>query len=85
MVGKERVIASSDCGFRTFIYSANVDTRIVWAKLATMAEGAKIASGQLEDQAEAARRLGVTRARITQLLALVHLAPDPQERVLFLE
>jgi 5-methyltetrahydropteroyltriglutamate--homocysteine methyltransferase len=47
VVGKERVIASSDCGFRTFIYSANVDTRIVWAKLATMAEGAKIASSQL--------------------------------------
>jgi hypothetical protein len=44
-----------------------------------------IGSGQLRDQADAARRLGVTRARVTQLLALLQLAPDVQERVLFLE
>jgi len=44
-----------------------------------------ICQGQLRDQADAARRLGVTRARITQLLALLQLAPDLQERVLFLE
>ena len=46
---------------------------------------AAIGSGDLPDQAEAARRLGVTRARVTQLLALLQLAPDVQERVLFLE
>jgi hypothetical protein len=44
-----------------------------------------IASGKLVDQADAARRLGLTRARITQLLALMQLAPDLQEHVLFLE
>jgi len=44
-----------------------------------------IASGQLRDQADAARRLDLTRARVTQLLALLTLAPDLQERVLFLE
>ncbi len=44
-----------------------------------------IASGKLVDQADAARRLGLTRARITQLLALLRLAPDLQEHVLFLE
>jgi hypothetical protein len=44
-----------------------------------------IASGKLDDQADAARRLGLTRARITQLLALRWLAPDLQEHVLFLE
>jgi hypothetical protein len=46
---------------------------------------AAIAAGQLHDQADAARRLDLTRARVTQLLALLALAPDLQERVLFLE
>jgi len=44
-----------------------------------------IASGTLDDQADAARRLGLTPARITQLLALGWLAPDLQEHLLFLE
>jgi len=46
---------------------------------------AAIANGQLRDQADAARRLDLTPARVTQLLALLALAPDLQERVLFLE
>lgn len=46
---------------------------------------AAIGTGRLHDQADAARRLGVTRARTSQLLALLQLAPDLQERVLFLE
>jgi hypothetical protein len=46
---------------------------------------AAIGAGQLADQAEAARRLGCTRARLTQLLDLLRLAPDLQEQVLFLE
>jgi hypothetical protein len=44
-----------------------------------------IAKGVVQDQAEAARRLGLTRARLTQLLRLPRLAPDLQEHVLFLE
>ena len=40
--------------------------------------------GEIRDQAEAARRLGVTRARMTQILDLTHLAPDVQEEILFL-
>jgi hypothetical protein len=39
--------------------------------------------GEIRDQAEAARRLGVTRARITQILGLTSLAPDLQEHILF--
>jgi ParB-like chromosome segregation protein Spo0J len=46
---------------------------------------AAITAGQVTDQAEIARRLGFTRARITQLLKLLRLSPDLQERVLFLE
>jgi hypothetical protein len=45
---------------------------------------AAISTGRLHDQADAARRLGVTRPRITQLLYLLQLAPDIQEQVLFL-
>jgi len=44
-----------------------------------------IAHGKLRDQADVARRLGFTRARLTHLLDLLLLAPDLQERVLFLE
>jgi len=45
----------------------------------------QIAQRRLPDQAEAARRLGVTPARISQLLDLLSLAPDIQEHILFLE
>ncbi len=38
--------------------------------------------GELGDYAQAARVLGVTRARMTQVMGLVLLAPEIQERVL---
>jgi hypothetical protein len=41
--------------------------------------------GDLRDQADAARRLGFNRARITQLFDLTLLAPDIQEQILFLD
>lgn len=41
--------------------------------------------GEFEDLADAARVLGFTRARITQLVDLTLLAPDIQEAVLFAE
>jgi 5-methyltetrahydropteroyltriglutamate--homocysteine methyltransferase len=44
MVGPERVIAGTDCGFSTFAGFGAVDPAIVWAKLATLADGAAIAS-----------------------------------------
>jgi hypothetical protein len=44
-----------------------------------------IATGELKDRAHAAANLGVSRARVTQLLALTLLAPDIQEELLFLE
>ena len=46
---------------------------------------AAIANGDYADRADAARQLGFTRARITQILDLLQLAPDLQERVLLLE
>jgi hypothetical protein len=44
-----------------------------------------IDSGAVKDRAEVARRLGLTRARVTHLLDLLLLAPDLQESLLFLE
>jgi len=46
---------------------------------------AAIHQGEYTDRADAARQLGLTRARITQLLNLTLLAPDIQERVLEIE
>jgi 5-methyltetrahydropteroyltriglutamate--homocysteine methyltransferase len=47
VVGRENVIAGTDCGFATFAGVADVDPKIVWAKLQAMAEGARLASQQL--------------------------------------
>jgi 5-methyltetrahydropteroyltriglutamate--homocysteine methyltransferase len=46
LVGRENVIAGSDCGYGTWVGQAAVDPDIVWAKLAAMAEGARLASRQ---------------------------------------
>ncbi|MEZ0496400.1 cobalamin-independent methionine synthase II family protein [Sphingomonas sp. IW22] len=47
LVGRERVIAGTDCGFSTFAGFGAVDPDIVYAKLATLAEGAARASDRL--------------------------------------
>ena len=44
LVGRENVIAGTDCGFGTWVGQAAVDPDIVWAKLASMAEGARRAT-----------------------------------------
>lgn len=46
LVGRENVIAGSDCGYGTWVGQAAVDPDVVFAKLAAMAEGAAIASRQ---------------------------------------
>ncbi len=47
IVGRERVIAGTDCGFSTFAGFGAVDAEIVYAKLASLAEGSGIASERL--------------------------------------
>jgi len=44
LVGRENVMAGSDCGFGTWVGQAAVDPDVVWAKMAAMAEGARIAT-----------------------------------------
>jgi len=46
LVGRENVIAGSDCGYGTWVGQAAIDPDVVFAKLAAMAEGARIASRQ---------------------------------------
>jgi len=44
LVGRENVIAGSDCGYGTWVGQAAVDPDVVWAKMAAMVEGARIAT-----------------------------------------
>jgi 5-methyltetrahydropteroyltriglutamate--homocysteine methyltransferase len=47
LVGRENVIAGADCGFGTFAGSTEIHESVVWAKLAALAEGARLATKQL--------------------------------------
>ena len=47
IVGRERVIAGTDCGFGTFAGIGKMDAGISWLKLAALAEGAELASRRL--------------------------------------
>jgi 5-methyltetrahydropteroyltriglutamate--homocysteine methyltransferase len=46
LVGRENVIAGSDCGYGTWVGQAAVDPDVVWAKMVAMTEGARIATKQ---------------------------------------
>lgn len=47
VVGRDNIIAGSDCGFATFAGSKEIHPSIVWAKLKALSDGAKIASKEL--------------------------------------
>ncbi len=47
IVGRERVIAGTDCGFGTFGGFGPVEPEIAYRKLASLVEGAQIASSRL--------------------------------------
>jgi 5-methyltetrahydropteroyltriglutamate--homocysteine methyltransferase len=47
LVGRQNVIAGTDCGFGTAAVAQNVYPPIVWAKLRSLADGAALASQQL--------------------------------------
>ncbi len=44
LVGRDNVMAAVDCGFSIHVGSGGVDPDVVWAKLASLAEGAAIAT-----------------------------------------
>jgi 5-methyltetrahydropteroyltriglutamate--homocysteine methyltransferase len=47
LVGRERVVASTDCGFAQGPFARRVHPQIMWAKLRALAEGARIATKEL--------------------------------------
>jgi 5-methyltetrahydropteroyltriglutamate--homocysteine methyltransferase len=47
LVGRENLIAGTDCGFAQGPFHRRVHPSIMWAKLEALAEGARLASGQL--------------------------------------
>jgi 5-methyltetrahydropteroyltriglutamate--homocysteine methyltransferase len=47
LVGRERVIASTDCGFAQTPYITRVHPSLIWAKLGALVEGARIASAEM--------------------------------------
>ena len=53
VVGRENVIASTDCGFAQEQFNRRVHPSIMWAKLEAMVEGARIASEELWGRAKA--------------------------------
>jgi 5-methyltetrahydropteroyltriglutamate--homocysteine methyltransferase len=66
LVGRDRVIAGTDCGFASFATFLPVDPGIAWAKLASLSEGARLASDRLWRRvpARAGDRAGVGAAAI---------------------
>lgn len=48
IVGADRVIASTDCGFGTFAGYGKIDPAVTWKKLASLREGADIAAARLQ-------------------------------------
>ena len=47
VVGKENMMVGSDCGFGTSAWGRRVESRIAWAKMESMVEGARLASQEL--------------------------------------
>jgi 5-methyltetrahydropteroyltriglutamate--homocysteine methyltransferase len=65
LVGRENVIASTDCGFAQVTYFARVHPQIMWAKLEALAAGARLASRELwrrSAKKPAAKRRAAKRA-----------------------
>jgi 5-methyltetrahydropteroyltriglutamate--homocysteine methyltransferase len=48
IVGPERVVASTDCGFGTFAGYGKIDPAVTWKKLAALRQGADLAAGRLK-------------------------------------
>ena len=63
IVGRERVIAGTDCGFGTFAGYGKIDPDISFKKLRTLAEGAAIASKRLSQRPRGTRKPIKVRAK----------------------
>ena len=71
-------------GWRRFFTITGILIGYLSSRLAHHMQG-MIDRSEIRDRAELARRLGVTWARVTQILDMTMLAPGIQEEVLFME
>ena len=62
LVGRENVIASTDCGFAQGPFHRRVHPSIMWAKLSALVEGARIASKELWSKKSVAKKFAKKRA-----------------------
>ena len=63
LVGRDNVIASTDCGFAQGPFARRVHPSIQWAKLRALAEGARLASRALWPRPARRKAAGKPRAR----------------------
>jgi 5-methyltetrahydropteroyltriglutamate--homocysteine methyltransferase len=54
IVGRENVMGGTDCGFAQSPFAQRVHPTIMWAKLRSLAEGAKLATDELWGRRSAA-------------------------------
>ena len=47
VVGRDRVVAGTDCGFGSMMSLRGVEPAVAWAKLEALVEGARLASAEL--------------------------------------
>jgi 5-methyltetrahydropteroyltriglutamate--homocysteine methyltransferase len=47
LIGGDRLLAGTDCGFDTFIRFSQVDPDVAWLKLRALADGAELATKEL--------------------------------------
>ena len=69
IVGRENVIAGTDCGFGTFVGWSGCDPKVAWLKLEAMAKGAEIASDRLWGQRASHLRVVHSQAREEEKVA----------------
>jgi 5-methyltetrahydropteroyltriglutamate--homocysteine methyltransferase len=74
LVGRENVIASTDCGFAQVTYFARVHPSIMWAKLEALVAGARLASDALW------RRSGKSTAPRRRVTTKRPARPGPKRR-----
>ena len=74
IVGNDRVVASTDCGFGTFAGYGKIDPDVAWKKLAALSQGAGLAASR------AAGRPGLSMRGVRTVARVVHSSPSPSKR-----
>ncbi len=82
LVGRENVIAGTDCGFAQAPQAKRVHESIQWAKLEAMAEGARLASKELWAKKPASKKAAKKAKRPAAKKAAKKLAKNPAKKMI---